>query len=141
MDELLNDLKLTLDVTWDDDDTDRKLTRILERSCHIVSEYAGEEIDFEADKTARQLLLDCCRYIWNNVAEEFKTNFGAELVQLRSRYQCKRKSEEEAEKPDDETTDETPEVDAGETEEDSETGEGNTEDIPEGEENNNELQS
>lgn len=95
MEQLLEDLKLTLDVTWQDDDTDRKLTRILERACHVINEYAGEEIDFESDLTARQLVLDYSRYVWNNVAEEFKTNFGANLLQLRSRYQVKRKLEED----------------------------------------------
>lgn len=93
MDELLRDLKLTLDVTWEDEDTDLKLTRILDRAKASLDEYAGEEINYDSDKVARQLVLDMSRYIWNNVAEEFKTNFGADLLQLRSRYQCKRKNE------------------------------------------------
>lgn len=92
---LLDELKLTLDVTWEDDDTNNKLTGILTRSMHQICEYAGEDIDFELDLTARQLVLDLSRYIWNNVSEEFKTNFGAELVQLRSRYQVKRYKEED----------------------------------------------
>jgi len=93
MDELLKDLKLTLDVTWEDEDTDLKLTRILDRAKASLDEYAGEEINYDSDKVARQLVLDMSRYIWNNVAEEFKTNFGADLLQLRSRYQVKRKHE------------------------------------------------
>lgn len=93
MDELLKDLKLTLDVTWEDEDTDLKLTRILDRAKASLDEYAGEEINYDSDKVARQLVLDMSRYIWNNVAEEFKTNFGADLLQLRSRYQVKRKNE------------------------------------------------
>lgn len=95
MNTLNEDLKLTLDVTWEDDETNRKLSSILERACHVINEYAGEEIDYESDLTARQLVLDYSRYVWNNVAEEFKTNFGAELVQLRSRYQVKRKNLED----------------------------------------------
>ena len=94
MDEMLNDLKLTLDVTWEDDDTDNKLSKIIERAQYTLNEYAGQEIDYDSDKTARQLVLDMCRYIWNNVAEEFKTNFGAELLQLRAKYQVKRKNDE-----------------------------------------------
>lgn len=94
MDDMLSDLKLTLDITWEDDDTDDKLTNIIERAEYTMNEYAGEEIDFDSDKTARQLVLDLCRYIWNNVAEEFKTNFGADLTQLRTKYQVKRKKDE-----------------------------------------------
>ena len=92
MTTLLDDLKLTLDITWEDDETDRKLQRLLDRSVYEINEYAGEAVNYDKDLFARQLVLDLARYIWNNVKEEFKDNFGMELIQIRTRYQVKRKN-------------------------------------------------
>lgn len=97
MTTLLDDLKLTLDITWQDDDTDKKLKRLLDRARFEINEYAGEQINYEKDLFARQLVLDLARYIWNNVKEEFKDNFGQELIQIRTRYQVKRKNGESEE--------------------------------------------
>ena len=92
MTSMLDDLKLTLDVTWQDDETDKKLQRLLDRSIFEINEYAGEPVNYDKDLFARQLVLDLARYIWNNVKEEFKDNFGQELIQIRTRYQVKRKN-------------------------------------------------
>lgn len=87
---LLEELKNYLDITWDDEDTDKKLDGILNRAKNILSEYAGEALVFDsAHETEKQLLFDCCRYIYNNSLEDFKTNFGAELITLRAKFAIK----------------------------------------------------
>lgn len=84
--ELLDELKLTLDITWEDDLTNRKLAGILSRAKTELNEYAGAEIDFQGETAERQLLLDLCRYIYNNAAEDFETNFKGKLIALRAKY-------------------------------------------------------
>lgn len=83
---MLNELKNYLDITWNDPATDEKLQGILNRATSVLNNYAGSEIDFSANENEKQLLFDCCRYIYNNVFEEFKINFSAELITLRAKY-------------------------------------------------------
>lgn len=75
--ELLDELKLTLDITWEDDLTNRKLAGILSRAQTELNDYAGTEIDFQSETAERQLLFDLCRYIYNNAAEDFETKLSA----------------------------------------------------------------
>lgn len=83
-------LKNELDITWDDPQTDRKLSDILRRAESTLNEYAGEPIDFTDETTwEAQLLLDCCRYMWNHAFEDFETNFRAQLISLRAKRQVR----------------------------------------------------
>ena len=83
-------LKNYLDVTWTDTDTDSKLTGILNRAESVLNGYAGAPLDYSDESTAEaQLLLDCCRYIWNNVFEDFKVSYAAELTMLRANAAAK----------------------------------------------------
>lgn len=96
----LETLKNYLDITWDDQATDAKLTGILDRAESILSDYAGETIDFTDETTpAAQLLLDCCRYIYSHALEDFKINFAAELLMLRAERQASDYGGDHAEEP------------------------------------------
>lgn len=87
---LLEELKNYLDITWKDEDTDKKLDGILIRARDILSGHAGETLLFDStQETEKQLLFECCRYIYNNVLEDFKINFGAELIMLRAKFSVK----------------------------------------------------
>lgn len=93
---LFEEVKNYLDITWEDPATESKVAGILSRSQDVLSKYAGEELDF-SDETEKQLLFDCCRYIYNNCFEDFKTNFSAELLILRMQHQAKGVIEDESE--------------------------------------------
>lgn len=86
--ELLNDVKNYLDITWQDDETDRKLRGILERGMSYLDRTAGEEQDYSAEGLPRSLLFDYCRYARNNALELFEGNFRAELISLRMGVQA-----------------------------------------------------
>ncbi len=81
--ELLGDARNYLDITWWDDETDRKLMGILERGMSYLDRAAGEEQDYTAEGHPRSLLFDYCRYARNNALELFEQNFRAELISLR----------------------------------------------------------
>lgn len=85
----LSELKNYLCVTWEEPETDKRLTDILARGKNILSSYAGVKLEFDDPDSAEcQLLLDLCRYIYNEAFEEFKINFSAELISLRAKYAC-----------------------------------------------------
>lgn len=80
-------LKNYLDITYDDPDTDTKLTGICRRAESYLSKAAGRAIEFGEgmdDQAALQLLFDCVRYIRANALDEFAENFSGELWALRA---------------------------------------------------------
>lgn len=92
----LDTVKNYLDVTWTDSGTDTKLTGILSRAESLLESYAGTELDFTDETTLEaQLLLDCCRYMWYNVIEDFKANYSQELIMLRARRKAAVSDEEQ----------------------------------------------
>ena len=86
--ELLGDVRNYLDITWQDDETDRKLTGILERGMSYLDRTAGEAQDYTVEELPRSLLFDYCRYARNNALEIFEQNFRAELISLRMGVQA-----------------------------------------------------
>lgn len=81
---LLEDVKNYLDITFVDENSDKKLTGIVERGMRYLQELAGSTaLGFEEEGQARALLLDYCRYARSNALEAFPVNFRAELLALR----------------------------------------------------------
>lgn len=84
---MFDELKNYLNVTYQDTDVDNKLTGILDNATHYIKEIACEvDIDFNDDLSAKQLLFDCARYMYNNAFEDFYKNFQQDLTALRLRY-------------------------------------------------------
>lgn len=61
--QLLLDTKNELDITWQDDDTDKKLTGIIKRGLAYIDNVAGAVQDYTIEAEARGLLFDYCRYV------------------------------------------------------------------------------
>lgn len=83
---LLDTLKLYLDITWNDQHTNDKLSGILARAQTKICAYAGTDVEFSDDSEELQLLLDLCRYIYNNASEDFEANYLPDLLMLRAKY-------------------------------------------------------
>lgn len=88
-DKMLEELRVYLDITWEDPTTEKKLSGVHRRAIDTINKYAGVEIDYDADGFAMQLYLDCGRYMWNNAFEDFEANFSSDLVALRGYYEVK----------------------------------------------------
>ena len=80
---MLNQIKDYLKITWPEED--ENLSRIIERGKDYLNGIAGNELDFENDSLANQLLLDYSRYVYNHAFELFETNFRSELLKLSMR--------------------------------------------------------
>jgi hypothetical protein len=83
---MIVELKNYLNITWSDDDTDTKIQGILDRATAILNNYAATSIDYDVAVNHKQLLFDCCRYIYNDAYEDFKRNYKEELIMLRAEY-------------------------------------------------------
>lgn len=86
--DLITEIRDTLDITWSDPDTDRKVRNIFRRSIGILDNYANTEIDYNEDMFARELLMNLCRYIWDNDYEHFKANYSMDIIALRAQYRA-----------------------------------------------------
>ncbi len=86
--ELLNDIKNYLDITYEDPATEEKIKGIIERGIAYIDNVAGKEQDYEEEAAPRELLFDYCRYARNNALEFFEQNFRSRLIALRMGVQA-----------------------------------------------------
>lgn len=88
---MLDELKDKLRITWSDEDV--YLTNLIRGSKAYLEDITGAPIAFEADLVANELVLERCRYSYNNAADEFPANYADDLLRLRLRYAIKVRSE------------------------------------------------
>jgi len=81
-DPLLEGILNELDITFHDEEFEKKIARILKRGKVYISDKYGKEIDFEKDDMAMELLVSYCRYGRSNAIEQFKHDFASELTAL-----------------------------------------------------------
>lgn len=77
---LLQEVKDYLKITWDDEDAN--IEGIIARGKAYLDDLTGTTLDFTADGPPKSLLLDYCRYVYNNASEYFEANYQQELLRL-----------------------------------------------------------
>lgn len=77
---LLQELKDYLKITWDNEDV--YLQNIINRGQEYLKDLTVTDLDFEKEGLAKSLLLDYCRYYYNNAVEYFEENFQRQIVRL-----------------------------------------------------------
>ena len=88
--ELLKDIKDYLNITWEDERTDKNITGMIKRGMTYLQKVAGvSSLDFIEEDSPRALLFDYVRYANSQVLEMFETNFQSELLSLNLEYQAK----------------------------------------------------
>ncbi|HDR7981184.1 TPA: phage head-tail connector protein [Bacillus cereus] len=80
MDNLLDDLKDLLKITWNDEDA--YLNSILSRGKAYLFGLTNASFDFSKEEWPKELLLERCRYVYNNAGDEFEKNYRTELSRL-----------------------------------------------------------
>ena len=79
---LFADVKNYLDITWADEDIDKKVMGIMKRGMAYLDSVAGGQQDYSEECQARALLLDYVRYVYSSAFEEFQKNYLHELRTL-----------------------------------------------------------
>lgn len=87
LDKLLEDLKDCLNITWDEDETNRKLKTIINDSIKTMNYKLGAEIDYSSSGQEHNLFINYCMYVYNNCSNEFDNNYLNELYQVRQKYE------------------------------------------------------
>ena len=77
---MLDLLKQTLRITWTNDDA--YLEEIISRGENTLNDLVGVELDYSNPSPAQTLLLNYCRYDYNNALEYFEENFHKEILRL-----------------------------------------------------------
>ncbi len=77
---MLQAVKDYLKVTWNDEDA--HIQGIINRGQAYLNDLTGAELDYETDGPPKALLLDYCRYTYNNASEYFEENYRRELLRL-----------------------------------------------------------
>lgn len=97
---LIDQVKRKLDITWVDEDTDRRVTDIVDSVSSALKYKLGitdPEFDFSKAGLENMLFLALCLYEWNHSANEFDVNYANDIAQCRAihevAYHLKREGE------------------------------------------------
>jgi hypothetical protein len=77
---VLQAVKTYLKITWNDEDS--HIQGIIDRGQAYLNDLTGAELDYETDGPPKTLLLEYCRYVYNNASEYFEENFAREILRL-----------------------------------------------------------
>lgn len=84
--EFLEEAKRVVDVTWSDDDTEKKISGYIEDGVEVLQNDVGTSINFYEDSEAKALLKTYIRYAWNKSEEYFMENNIERLLKLEVKY-------------------------------------------------------
>ncbi len=73
-------LKERLKITWDYEDV--ALQSIIAEGKAYLNSLTDVELDFDTEGEPRRLLLEYCRYVYNNAGEYFIENFERDILRL-----------------------------------------------------------
>ena len=81
---LLSDVKNYLNITWDDDATDAKVSGLIVSGMVYLNAKYGEEADYTADGMPRTLLMEYVRYARDSALDVFENNYQALLLGMQN---------------------------------------------------------
>ena len=87
---LLLQVKRKLNITWNDTDTDNRVSDIIEAAKSVMSFKLGitdTAFDYSVAGIENVLLLAYCLYLYNHCENEFDENYKALILQARSKYE------------------------------------------------------
>lgn len=84
---LIEQVKRKLNITWNDEETDKRINDIIASAVLVLKHKLGiadADFDFSAPGLENLLFLAYCLYEWNHAAHEFDSNYANELAQCRA---------------------------------------------------------
>lgn len=88
--DLLEEVKDNLFVTWKDNDDQIKI--IILKSMNYLQSKVSQKLTIEVFSgydIEHTLLIERCRYDWNNALNEFEKNFSSEILAFIQKYALK----------------------------------------------------
>ena len=81
---LLSDVKNYLNITWDDDATDKKVSGLIASGMVYLDGKLGAAGDYTRDGLPRTLLLEYCRYGRDSALDVFENNYRAMILDMQN---------------------------------------------------------
>lgn len=81
---LLADVKNWLDITWEDDATDTKVSGLIASGMVYLDGKLGEAGDYTLDGLPRTLLLEYCRYGRDSALDVFENNYQSMILDMQN---------------------------------------------------------
>lgn len=88
--DLIEQVKRKLNITWDDDDTNARINEIIESAIPDLKHKLGivdDNFDFSKPGAENTLFKAYCLYEWNHVIDEFDDNYANTIAQLQAKHQ------------------------------------------------------
>ena len=80
--ELVEDVKIFLGITWDDDVTDRKIIGLIGSGMAYIDSKYGGEADYDSDGLPRSLLFEYVRYARDSALDVFENNYTSMILAM-----------------------------------------------------------
>lgn len=77
---LLNAVKNYLNITWDDEATDVKISGLIAAGCEYLDGIIGDAGDYETAGMRQMLLFDFVRYARDSALDVFENNYLSLLL-------------------------------------------------------------
>lgn len=88
--KLLEQVKQKCNITWHDEDTEKRITKIVNSAIPTLKHKLGisqNDFDFSEDGMENTLFLNYCFYEWNHALNEFDDNYSNDIAQIRAKYE------------------------------------------------------
>lgn len=83
-DGLLADVKNALDITWNDEATEYKISGFIASGMVYLNKKLGEEADYTVDGAPRTLLFDYVRYARDAALDVFENNYLSLILDMQN---------------------------------------------------------
>lgn len=83
-DALFADIKAYLDITWEDEVTNRKVKNFITQGMFFINDKLGEEGDFTNDGYPKTLLFEYVRYARDGALDVFETNYQSMILAMQN---------------------------------------------------------
>ena len=83
-DGLLSDVKNWLDITWDDEATDAKVSGLIASGMAYLDGKLGVAGDYTRDGLPRTLLFEYCRYGRDSAQDVFENNYRSMILDMQN---------------------------------------------------------
>lgn len=81
---LLEDIKNYINITWNDEATDKKIGGLIASGMVYLDGKYGEAADYTADGMPRTLLFEYVRYARDSALEVFENNYQALILDMQT---------------------------------------------------------
>ena len=80
-------LKNELLITWDEEETNLKLARIITSGIQALNYKLGANLDYSESGLEQDLFLAYCVYAYNGCLNEFDEAYQNNIMQIRHKYE------------------------------------------------------